>query len=644
MFVVGEECRFKPGDEKHPLVQRLPHYHLVPKTTRENIEWRKNIRGEAAVDLKLRQQVWDACAEDFLFWVNGFCWIVEPREGEDQSGLIPFLTWEHQDCVFAALDFYFGKRHIIGDKSRAQGASWGEVANIVHKFIFRESPTFLGMGSKDKETADAANNPGSLGWKVDFLIEKLPNWMRPPDVSPGGKNRSLSDSTWQNVTTGSFIKAYSATSGIGRAGRFTSFFLDESAFFLAGKDTEAVSNLLKTTNNLVMLSTPNGMNNEHYERVHNPSPWLMVVLDWRDNPSQRRGKYTTQNGKLKKIDEEYDWPADYKHILDGRVRSPWYDQRCADDNHNMLFVGQELDREYSGSKGRPFPPVALEKARNFCLPPKQTGMLLYVQNEPHYTKGQSWIVGEGYKFDVWVDLDRKGNWPASRYTIGCDIASGTAGDTSSNSCLQIFDTVTRTQAGEFAANNLPPTEFAQFAVAVCYWIGQGSPSVYLNWEKNGDPGTHFTTEIQRLNYPNVYFQKQGDPLRPYAKPTDRPGYHSSRVEITIRPLVNALFTSSITVRSEALLDECGKYAYNSSGNPYFPRSVTSRDNSARGQSHGDRTIAAAIALHAMDDRPANKPKAEDILQGKKPEKYSIAWRLNEYQKKLKESSLASNRW
>jgi len=271
------------------------------------------------------------------------------------------------------------------------------VANYAHKFIFFPNQ-LLGMGSKNEEAADLPDNPDSLGWKFDFLMKNLPSWIRPPGIRVGETHRKLGTHTWKNILNGSTLKAYSATAGIGRSGRFTSFFLDESAFFPAGTDAEAVSNLLNTTNGLVMLSTPNGMNNEHYDRVHSPGPWLKVVLDWRDNPIQNVGKYTVKAGSLYKYDE-YDFPDDYPYILDGRVRSPWYDRKWAENKGNALLVGQELDREYQGSKGRPFPKSALDRAKGFCRQPTHTGMLLYDEYEPNDINCIQWEDGEGYRFD-----------------------------------------------------------------------------------------------------------------------------------------------------------------------------------------------------------------------------------------------------
>ena len=602
----GEICRYSKGIT-HPLVARLPHYtKWVPKDWEDNWQYRLNIRHVAKNNPGMQKRYWQMCQEDFLFWLNSFAYLVEPRIGEEHQGLIPFCSWSHQDPPLAALDYYFGTRHLVGHKSRAQGASWAEVANFVHKFIFRPY-TLLGMGSKNEESADSPDNPDSLGWKFDFIMKNLPAWMRPPEILLNEKNRKLTDHTWKNVLNGSTLKAYSATAGIGRPGRFTSFFLDESAFFPPGSDSEAVSNLLNTTNGLVMLSTPNGMNNEHYDRVHNPGPWLTLVLFWEDNPVQSKGMYTTAKGKLKVLDESYRYPDDYKFVLDGRHRSPWFDKKCEENKNNMLLVGQELCLEYMGSKGRPFPKETIEAHLGLTRPPLLTGDLMYYEHEPENATGHAWAMGEAYNFDLWVPLDHEGNLPLGHYVVGCDISAGVGGDVSSYSAMEIFNGRTREQVGEFIAHELPPEKFASYVLATCWWLGHGTPTTHLIWEKNG-PGIRFTNNIVESNYPNVYYSKASpNEIRRSPKKTDRPGYSTSNTQLTLTPLIAAMCSSSVTLRSRALVEECSQYIFDKTGRDVeHPRSKTSRDGGSSGLSHGDRAIAAAVAIRAMDERPMHR--------------------------------------
>ena len=610
-FPRGEVIRYDGGI--HPLVAKLPHYWIVPKGLEENAAYRVKVLKATEDDLELQADLWQKCAQDVLFFINTFVYIIEPREGETQSGILPFNTWRHQDPIFAASQEYLGIRHQIGDKSRAQGASWGEMAaTILHPFIFRPN-SVLGVGTINEETADDPNSPDSLGWKMDFMLEHLPTWMRPPGLV-GGKhvNRNLTKSTWRNVLNGCFFKALASTKGIGRGGRYTAFMLDESAFFLPGKDREAVANLLRTTNGLVMWSTPNTPDCDHFERLYpeRPSVWLQKILDWEDNPDQVKGLYTTVGGNRQVLDPQYEYETDYPFILDGRRRSPWYDLACEEMGFNYLLIDRELGRKWTASVGRPFPEATLKLHRKYTLPPLHTGMLQHAHLEPTMYDRIKWMPGEGFKFDLWCPLDGNFNPPEDIYTVGGDIATGTGGETSSNSVLSIFNS-RREQVGEFAINTMDPKQFAQFAVAVCYWFGRGMPSPFLIWERNG-PGVTFSTEVIRLGYTNVFYQKASDDTRKWSKTLDVPGYHTSNHSLMLDPLLGAMIRQEVVIRSLPMLEEAGQYEYDGK-KVIHPRAKSTRDKSAQNENHGDRVVAAAMCMRAMFDKPSLKERKGPLI-------------------------------
>lgn len=577
-----------------------PHYRLVPKTPAENAIWRLKVRLGCQRSEVVRHAVWRMCEEDVLFFASTFCYIVEPRIGESVVGKAPFIPWVHQEPVLAAMGQEFGKRHLVGVKSRAQGASWMALMQLLHAFLFREH-VFLGMGSRTQEDADDAQNPKSLGWKFDWMLSLLPEWMQPPGLGPDGDNRRLSRHTWINVLKNNYLKAEAATEGIGRGGRFTQFVLDECAFYPTGKDVEAVHNLLETTNSLVLISTPNGTNNEFYYRATNPGPWLTINLYWWDNPAQRAGLYTTERGQLKILDGSHFFGDDYPFVLDGKRRSPWYDRKCRDHGDNAILIAQELDGSFTGSMGRPFGEDLLEQVRKHCRPATLTGRFTF---DPADLSSGEFLAAKGGEMHLWRSLDHRGRLPAGDYVIGCDVAAGTGGDTSSNSSICVFDALTCEQVAEWASHRVPPSDFAELAIALCRWLASDPQQLpFLVWEKNGPTGTAFTIRVVELAYPNVYRSTTGEEAKSYVKKSDRPGYMNMKMEYALTPLLNALSTGAVTMRSEACVREMGEYVYQN-GKWVHAGGVASVDASSRGTSHGDRVVAAAMAVHGLKDRGA----------------------------------------
>lgn len=495
----------------------------------------------------------------------------------------------------------WGVKDFVGKKSREQGASWIMAALFVWSFVFLHD-CHVGFGSKDETTADDAHDPGSFGWKIDFLLSRLPTWM--VEWYDPKKHRNQTKHTWRRPDCNNYIKGFSATAGIARGGRYKVFFLDEAAFFPAGMDYEAFHNLERVTNCTVVWSTPNGLNNAFCEKVHEENNWTLLVLDFLDNPIHGKGRYTTTAGKLQVLDGEV--VPDYPYELDGRERSFWLDQQWLRSGKNLIFLDQELYMDFGGSKGRPFPAVILERARIMCRPPLETGMLLYNEVDPWDQKALQWIKNDNYKFDLWRPVDQYGRLHVSRPMMGADIGHGNSGDQSSNSVLSIWDGATGEQVGELAVNHIPPNEFARLSVAVCLWLSPIGDTFFI-WEKNGSQGTTFTDEMMLLRYPNVYYASTGgDEQRHYVEKTDKPGYHNSNLANTLTPFLTELSRNEITVRSASLLAEAAEYEID--GKRWVhPRSVNSRDASALGENHGDRVVAAAMAMRAMRERP-HKPE------------------------------------
>lgn len=630
---IGETVRYQDG-KLDPFVAALPYYGVVPKDPLAHLDFRIEIAKRCATDLAYREMIHKWCAEDFLFFCNSMVWIIEPRD-ESGDSLMPFNTWANQDPVMAAMAHYLGKRRdIVGDKSRAQGATWIVCALYIWGALFRRRKAF-GIMSKDEETGDDYQDPNSVGWKIDFILKNLPEWMRPAGIEVGGPHRSTTHHTWRFANTDSTIKIYAANKTSGRGGRATSFFLDEAGSFGANRDLEALSNLQQVCFNRIVISTPNGTEIEFYRLVSTPSIWLKVILDWEDNPSQNQGKYTSRDGKLEILDLNFEFPPDYDYILDGITRSPWFDNECARANHNMVEINRELRRDHGGSKTRPFPETALSTAKKYCRDPDRQGMLGFERSDPSDIDSMKWREDKAGPLKLWFQPDTEGLPPPGTYVVNADVAAGTGSSTSSNSVIQVFNNVGE-QVAEFACNRTPPPKLARIMVALCYWFGRGKPTSYANFEKTGPLGTQFSGALKRLQYPHVYHMI--DRTKRGGKRSNNPGWHTSKTANTLEPLVNALCDEQIVIRSHDLARECGEYEF-SQGDWTHPGAKSAKDAADQGFNHGDRAVAAGIAVISLIDRhmlPDRKPKKASEQRLSDAPSNSIGGRLRERQDRREE--------
>jgi hypothetical protein len=634
-FPFAEIIRYSKG-ETHPLVDALPYHHLVPKDPEAHVKWRIWLRRRALEEPGFQKILWKMCQKDPLFFINAFCWIDEPRIGEGEgSGLIPFNSWCHQDPVIANLAAYIGRRHSIIDKSRAQGASWLVLCLLLWVFLFRPRSK-LGMASITREMADDPDSPESLGWKFDMLLEFLPKWMTLDENGKPIVDRNISKSTWTNRKNGATLKAHSATKGLGRGGRYTVYFLDEAAFFLPGKDTEAVQGLVGAgTNCIILASTPNGTETEHSKRLDDPQQWLTHILDWTDNPYQNQCLYTVnESGNVVKLDD-IPFPPGYAPVLDKLfpIRSPWFDRKASDNRNNVIYINREWNRDRGGSRARPFEKHILDKARASCMAPFRSGDLSFDQFD---LDDIQFVVGGRKSWNLWFTLENE-RPPRDQYVFGVDIASGAGGDWSSNSNINIWNS-SGVQMASFARHDITPVDLAYLCMAAWNWFSLDNRKPLVVPEVNAGGGKLFLKTLLGLGCSRIYAPPQRAD-RDGGKRLKKYGYWNSNTLETLSPLIRELTASTITVRDATMLDEAAQYIYDQNGSVVHPKAVLSEEGSSRGMNHGDRAIGGALAIHGIKSLGGLKPVSLEkkvsptdysrLAEGKPG---SLAYRITQWKK------------
>ena len=125
--------------------------------------------------------------------------------------------------------------------------------------------------------------------------------------------------------------------------------MDELAAFKADDGYAAYASTQHVTDCRIMLSTPQGAGGIFYEVANANSPDIEVItLPWFLHPHKSEGLYRSHRVKGLNELEILDKEQDYEHILDGKIRSPWYDRECRRSPVQRL-IAQELDIDYSGS-------------------------------------------------------------------------------------------------------------------------------------------------------------------------------------------------------------------------------------------------------------------------------------------------------
>lgn len=554
-----------------------PHYHIVPKTVPENLAFRKGVLEMGYADPDVAQDLWVVCSRDMLFWINTFAYTFDPRKAiDDQFPILPFITYEFQDTAFIEMQRAIGRYDLLIEKSRDMGLTWMCLTTMAWFWQFQQYTSFM-FSSRNEDLVIDAKNPDSLFWKLDFLCEYQPSWLH-----------SKADSTRSNRTnpnTGATIDGASRTVDLGRGGRRTAMLLDEFASYLPKDSYEANKASQHNTPCRLINSTPKGPGRCYHDLAQKPEI-KSLKIHWSEHPEKRPGLYTCQEGELKILDRGFEFPQDYKFILDGKTRSPWYDKECGRAAYPQE-IAQELDIDSEASDFRFFSPELFDKIRgeDMVQAPWFRGYLPFddLRCEPEDIKETA----QGNLF-LWLKLDERQR-PGStvQYVIGVDVAEGTG---ASNSVASVFERETGCQVGEYACPTIVAHEFGRFCVALARWFGDA----YLIWECQG-PGKDLEREVIESGYRKFFYRRVIEGM--HVKYTNKPGWmptKDSKREM-LGNFQKGLKDRTCTIRSDLILKDAAGYIFKPDGRIVHIRAENTMDPTGARDSHGDRAMAAALA-------------------------------------------------
>lgn len=339
--------RNKPDDWLDRIYSDSLYYINVPKGIKENIRYRKRLIEAAKGDKEAQRELWIICSRDPLFFINALIFTYDPRK--KSCPVVPFITYPFQDYAILKLVEAVGSHDTLIEKSRDMGASWISLFVMTWYFLFRDMQTFLCVSRKE-DIVDKTEDPDSLFWKIDFMIDHLPGWMRPPV--------QRAKLHFYNESNGSTIDGSSTTGDLSRGGRRTALFLDE---FASVEDGHAVLKATRdATDSRIFNSTPKGTGNAFYDMTLTDIEKLR--FHWTEHPTKSAGLYESIDGKVVVLDTAYRFPVDYPFLTDGKVRSPWYDLQCRRAAHPME-IAQELDIDYLGSSFQFFDAGVIERCK-----------------------------------------------------------------------------------------------------------------------------------------------------------------------------------------------------------------------------------------------------------------------------------------
>jgi hypothetical protein len=626
-----------------------PFWHLVPKDKRANLAWRHRVLRMAKSDPRAAALIREMCRRDPLFFVSGFLLIYEPRT--EPPEVRPFITYPFQDQSVLTLLESFGRRDHAVEKSRDQGASWLWLAFIVWRWCFYPMGDYM-LVSRTEALVDAADDRDALMVKVEFMVSRLPGFLRP--------NYTRRFKVMVNNDKGGVITGTATTADIGVGGRKTAILMDEFARFKLADGYEVLGCTQHTTNCRMFISTPHGDSGAYFDVMNRSDPMLVKHrFHWSNHPVQRRGMYRMVEGTphffctacyqqeaepdtslclecaragLKA--DPYLFPTGYQFgttFPEFKLRSPWFDQHAA-KAPSKSYIAREIEIDYGGSVSRLFDSLAIEHLIEVTArEPDETVSLreflehrkFKVSDKPDVIQA-FWERAYDAEIGLWSVRDPN-TWtlPMDRpYTLGADISAGTG---ASNSAISVFDVKEKRKVLEFIHNRIGPTDLGDIAVEIARWLG----NAFMMWEHQGQ-GSNFGQRVIDRGYQNVYNRRNEESWS--RKETDTPGWtptETNKIKV-LETYKDAIESQEAVNPSRAALLECNQFIYDDQGRIIHKKSVQGDDPSGRNKFHGDIVIADALAWYPIAKRMVKHERAQaekTIPTG------SRAWRDREWRKR-----------
>lgn len=575
----------------------------APKGLRENLRYRRKILERAAGDRAFQQEIWLRCKLDPVWYTDVFGWTYSPKDYPEAPNR-PFILYDYQEEALERILAAMGKHDLLLEKSRDMGATWLALVAIEHRWHFYTRQSFL-LGSRKEELVDKSGDSKSLFWKIDYLLENQPGWLRP--------NVNRIKLHLHNEDNNSAIDGESTNDDFARGDRRTLIFPDE---FPAVENGYSILKATRDATNCRLFNgTPQGAAGAYYDtrrKMEKSNPDRIIRLHWSLHPEKRRGLYRLlPDGGYEIIDRDYEFPPDYKFTDVSyprfTLRSIWFNEQC-ERAASEQEIAQELEIDYAASGWQFFDPKKIEAIEDRCArPPSHVGELIFDGDGNH----AEWMDQEGGRLQLWFSHfwtipELVGTAPARReFVVSADVATGKGGEMSSNSVLSIADKSTGEKVGQFTSNRIAPQELAVYAVALCRWLNEA----FFIWEENG-PGGEVTTKVKELGYRNVFYRE--DETSFIRKKTRKPGWSSTKEtkRLLLSNYFKALLEGTFTNYCREAIRECGEYVHHPNGSIIHARSTGHEDPTASGENHGDMVIADALANRGLADTPASETSAE----------------------------------
>ena len=470
-------------------------------------------------------------------------------EDRTQNGIVPFKLFPKQKELINA---YINNDHNIVMKPRQAGITTTTAAYlaILTALASNKSTQKILIAANKQETAKEFLK------KIKDFTTQLPDWM---DVfRPAGSNTwfdsEKNSSSHYKLWNGSEVKAVASSKDALRGYTPSVVVVDEAAFIEGNKGEEfytAAQPSLSTGGRSILISTPNGHDPLYHKAYVNAEAgdnnFNIVEMRWYEDPRYNKGMTWLKKERNKDgeetidVKEEFDsekWP----HLIgEGwEPTSDWFENMCAQLNHNQRSIAQELLCSFLGSGDKVIDDkhVQRQKKENVKDPIRK-----------EWVDGNMWI---------WEDPIKD-----HKYILAADPSSGSADDFAG---ICLWDYTTGNQVAEYHGKVAPDV-----LGEICFHYGQ-SYNAFIVVDITGGWGASVVLRLIEMGYSkkSLYYDvtvgidavENNRSLQKFMNKGKLPGLNFQKNRNTIvSKLEEGIRMDSFKVRSIRAINEMDTFVY-----------------------------------------------------------------------------------
>lgn len=483
------------------------------------------------------------CLNDPVYAIESYL----TTEDRTQGGFVQFKLFPRQKELIGG---YKKHQHNIVMKPRQAGISTTTAAflAVLTALASNKSTQKILIAANKQETAKEFLK------KIKDFTMQLPGWMDAyrPANSDSWFNPEKNSSSHYKLWNGSEVKAVASSKDALRGYTPSVIVVDEAAFIEGNRGEEfytAAQPSLSTGGKSILISTPNGHDPLYYVAYKNAKTgrnnFNIVEMRWFEDPRYNKGmKWLLKDQMTEElIEEKEEWDFDtwQKMIKEGwEPTSPWFEDMCAQLNHNKRSISQELLCDFQGSGDQ----VIDDKYIKF-----------HEDNNVMEPLRKEWIDGNMW---IWEDPIQGHN-----YIMAIDAASGSADDFGS---IWILDFDTGNQVAEYHGKVSP-----DILGEIGHYYGE-SYNAYVVVDVTGGYGISTVLKMLELGYPvkRMYYDtpigidmlENNKQLQKYMSNGRMPGLNFQKNRNTIvMEGEKAIRMNSIKIRSIRTLTELPTFVY-----------------------------------------------------------------------------------